>query len=54
VSDFKIRKKANVMMNAGITFQRSLALRDAAFARIPKAPRITKALTIHFGLTALP
>ena len=42
------------MINAGITFQRSLALRDAALARIPKNPRITNTLTIHFGLNIVP
>jgi hypothetical protein len=39
------------MMAAGITFHRSFALLEAAFAKIPIIPSVKKSLGIQFGLT---
>ena len=43
-------QKAQVMMAAGITFHRSFELLEAAFAKIPRIPTITKNLGSHFNL----
>ena len=44
-------QKAQVMTAAGITFQRSFELLEAAFAKIPSIPTVKKSLGIQFGFT---
>jgi hypothetical protein len=43
-------QKAQVMTAAGITFQRSFELLEAALTKIPRNPTITKNLGSHFNL----